>query len=251
MKYSEQLNFNILEMSRIKRTPQTLVTENKACFVLSCRLSGESSFFYNNKIYKVKKGDVLYIPSGLSYTQSNKNEDLICFHLEIFGPTPNEICVFTPEDPDEICLYFKNAYYHWKKKTNNHTYFCLSELYKIVAVTDLFSYNTDDINERLAPALSYINAHLYDSDLSFDEACKKAAISRIYFNKLFRQQFNMPPTKYVNKLRIKKAKILLKSGIYTREEIAKQCGFNDVKYFYTVFKNITGLTTGKYITNQG
>ena len=120
-----------------------------------------------------------------------------------------------------------------------------------MAVTDIFSYNTDDINQRLAPALSYINAHLYDSDLSFDEACKKAAISRIYFNKLFRQQFNMPPTKYVNKLRIKKAKILLKSGIYTREEIAKQCGFNDVKYFYTVFKNITGLTTGKYITNQG
>ena len=48
----------------------------------------------------------------------------------------------------------------------------------------------------------------------------------------------------------RKAKILLKSGIYTREEIAKQCGFNDVKYFYTVFKNITGFTTGKYITNQ-
>lgn len=249
MKYDEQLNFHILEISRIKRTPKTLVTENKSCFVLSCRLSGESSFFYNNKILKVKRGDVLYIPSGSSYTQSSQNEDLICFHLEIFGSSPNELCVFTPENPDEICNYFKNAYHYWKKKTDNHTYFCLSELYKIVAVTNIFSSKTKEANQRLTPALSYINSQLYNSDLSLDEACKIAAISRIYFNKLFKEQFKTTPTKYINKLRIEKAKILLKSGVYTREEIAEQCGFNDVKYFYTVFKNITGFSTGKYISN--
>ena len=56
----------------------------------------------------------------------------------------------------------------------------------------------------------------------------------------------MPPTEYVNRLRISTAEFLLKSEDYTNDEIATLCGFNDTKYFYVVFKKITGMTTKEY-----
>ena len=42
-------------------------------------------------------------------------------------------------------------------------------------------------------------------------------------------------------------KALLRSQLYTREEIASLCGFENIKHFYVVFKQITGCTTGEYL----
>ena len=52
--------------------------------------------------------------------------------------------------------------------------------------------------------------------------------------------------KYINQLKIEKSKFLLSCETYTHNEIASMCGFNDVKYFYTVFKQITNTTAKKY-----
>ena len=67
-----------------------------------------------------------------------------------------------------------------------------------------------------------------------------------YFNKLFAQVYQCPPTVYANQKRIERAKQFLQSGGFSNEEIASLCGFNDVKYFYVVFKKITGMTTKEY-----
>lgn len=250
MKISGLLNIDILEMSHLKRHKKNITTQNKSCFVLSCRLFGKSLFFYNGKTYTVARGDILYIPENSSYTQCCESEELICFHLEIDGEAPKELRICKTKNPDEMCFLFQSAYNYWMKNNTNYRYLCLSELYKIIGASGIFPAKKNNVSSRLRPALTYINSHIYNFNLSLDEACKKSAISRVYFNKLFKQQFNMSPIAYINKQRIKKAKILLKSGIYTREEIAFQCGFNDVKYFYTVFKSTAGMTTGKYLQKQ-
>ena len=54
-------------------------------------------------------------------------------------------------------------------------------------------------------------------------------------------------SRYINENRISKAKHLLDTGSYTNEEIAALCGFADVKYFYVVFRKLTGQTTRQYV----
>ena len=56
----------------------------------------------------------------------------------------------------------------------------------------------------------------------------------------------MTPVEYINKIKISRAKNLLRSGFYTCNEIALLCGFKDIKYFYTFFKKQTGMTTKQY-----
>ncbi len=237
----------IIDITRLSRTNTVINTENKECFVLSCRLFGESLFYYNNNVYKVEKGDVLFVPAHASYSQSCISEEVVCFHLETNSNVPKEIRIFKPSDPNEMCNMFSDAYELCSSRIYNYSYLCMSKLYKILGLSDILTVKDSGINERLLPAVEYIEQNLYNNQLSFETACIKAAISRIYFNKLFKENFSVTPVVYVNKKRIDRAKVLLESGIYTREEVAFQCGFNDVKYFYTVFKKYTGMTTGKYI----
>ncbi len=44
--------------------------------------------------------------------------------------------------------------------------------------------------------------------------------------------------------------MLLDSNLYMREEIALLCGYDNVKHFYVVFKQVTGMTTGQYLKKQ-
>ena len=243
--FNESLPYlHILEIVKIKRNNQKITGNGRNLIVLSCRIQGESLFSYNDNTQVVKRGTILYIPPLAKYSHQCRNEEIIVFHLNIEGLIPNEIRIINTDNPDLVCNMFLTAYNNWQTKSDNSLYYCMAELYKILGYSNILSVEQPQI---ISPALEYINSHMYDNNLSLDEACKKSAISRIYFNKLFKQKFNTSPIKYINKFRINKAKILLKSNMYTNEEIAYQCGFNDVKYFYTVFKNVTGTTTRKYL----
>lgn len=52
---------------------------------------------------------------------------------------------------------------------------------------------------------------------------------------------NVSPLKYLNDLKINYAIGLLKTGYYTIEEIADLSGFNDPKYFSTLYKKRFGV----------
>ena len=58
---------SIIDIIQSKRKNFSFKTENKSCYVLTCRIEGESLFFYNQKEQLVQKGDILYINTGISF----------------------------------------------------------------------------------------------------------------------------------------------------------------------------------------
>ena len=249
MKSSNIPILNILDVIYIKRENTKLKTYNKSCYVLSCRISGESVFFYNNTHVTVKAGDILFIPYGISYSQECENEEIICFHLEAYNSLPDEILVFPnekKETADKVCALFKSASAKWRNKEYNYKYKCMAILYEILSVCDITVADSRKIPSIIKSAIKFLECHIFDLDLSIDKICKNNNLSRTHFNKLFKKTYGITPVKYINNQRIKKAKFLLRNGNYTNEEIAHLCGFGNIKYFYVVFKNITGQTTKEY-----
>lgn len=238
---------SIIDIIRLKRKHFRFKTQNKACYVLTCRIHGESLFFYNDQEHLVKRGDVLYIPAGSSYSQSCEEESLICFHLNISGQVLPDIKLFSIRDQEKMCELFERAEHLWKKKSSNYEFLCMSILYEIISHIQIcMGDRPQHAIVLLNPAIAYLNSHLFDTDLSWERVYKESNISRTYFNKLFAQVYQCPPTVYANQKRIERAKQFLQSGGFSNEEIASLCGFNDVKYFYVVFKKVTGLTTREY-----
>lgn len=242
--------FQILEVVSLKRRNNALKTENKSCYVLSCRTAGESTFFYNGEAYPVRRGDVLYIPAGASYRQECNYEELIAVHLNVNCSLSNEIQIYTPDDPEKMCRLFQSLALHWQENTVAGLYYCKSELYQILAISQVANaLRADNAYGVISPGVMYLQGHLYDWDLSLDAVCKQVPISHTSFIKHFRKHFHCTPIKYINRQRINRAKMLLSSHLYTREEIARLCGFENVKHFYMMFKKITGCTTGEYLQN--
>ena len=74
--------FKISDVVMVNRKSFSTQTVNKSCYVLSCRLSGESEFSQNGKHFTAKRGDILYIPYGSSYYQRSNQEKVIYINLD-------------------------------------------------------------------------------------------------------------------------------------------------------------------------
>lgn len=231
----------IQDIIRLKRVNYKSNTTNKAHYVISVRLKGKSSFLYSSNKITVGEGEVVYIPFGSNYSQESDGEEIICIHLDALSPMPQRIMKITPDKPDTVCDLFEKCYQLFNDKRKNYEYLCMSLLYEILFHLNL--YEEEPNVTVFESSLQYLKANVYDSDLTIDGLCKAHGVSRTYFNKLFKERYGITPTEYIKRERIEKAKYLLLNGSYLNEEISALCGFNDVKYFYVVFKKVTGMTT--------
>ena len=71
-------------------------------------------------------------------------------------------------------------------------------------------------------------------------------ISANHLSRMFRQQGHMTLADYITRVRVERAKFMLRKYPFRLGEVATRCGFQDVNYFFRVFKNKTGHTPSEY-----
>ena len=94
-------------------------------------------------------------------------------------------------------------------------------------------------------ALAFMENH-FSSPLSSEDIAKEVGISVSHLRLLFRKQYGISLMQKLNKIRVRRAKELLSSGMFTLAEVASACGFQNEYYFSRVFKQHTGIPPGKY-----
>ncbi len=93
--------------------------------------------------------------------------------------------------------------------------------------------------------LDYLRQN-YQKQLSLDDLAAQVFLSKDYFARLFRETTGMPISALLQQIRIDEACKLL-TGTDTRiDDVAGYCGFNDIQYFYRIFKKVTGMTPRQY-----
>lgn len=70
-----------------------------------------------------------------------------------------------------------------------------------------------------------------------------------HIRNLFKEAYQCTPIEYLLQLRIGKAKQLLAATDVKAVDIAKSVGYDNAKYFYSLFKKCTGMTTYEYRTS--
>lgn len=84
-------------------------------------------------------------------------------------------------------------------------------------------------------------------DVSLEEAAALLSYNKAYFTTLFKRNFGMSFTDYLNNYKINIAKGYIKSGNYNLNDVAEKSGFNYYAYFFKKFKLITGVTPSEYV----
>ncbi len=96
----------------------------------------------------------------------------------------------------------------------------------------------------IAPALSKIFKD-YQLNITIDDLARECNISKFHFSRVFKEEMRVTPITYLNNYRISIAEMLLKDKNLTTEEVARNCGFNDVSYFYKCYKSVKGYSPTK------
>ncbi|WP_223589376.1 response regulator transcription factor [Neobacillus bataviensis] len=91
----------------------------------------------------------------------------------------------------------------------------------------------------------YLQAN-FDQDVKLQEISDHFYISREYISRKFKQEFNVNISDYIVRIRMERAKALLKNRQLKIYEIAGMIGYQDDKYFRKVFKKVEGVTPNEY-----
>lgn len=101
-------------------------------------------------------------------------------------------------------------------------------------------------NKKLVEnALLYMKQN-FQTDIKLEELAMQTFISKNYFSKIFKSVTGINFSTYLHQIRIEEACSLLKTTDMKVIDIAMQSGFNDIKFFYEVFKKITGRRPNEY-----
>ena len=122
-------------------------------------------------------------------------------------------------------------------------------------IKNLVAELKEDIGEHMPVIPDLLRNVLEEVNLRYAENIQLSGLAEKFFcstanlSKLFKRYIGMNYIEYVRKLRIKKAKELLKRTNKTIEEISNEVGWESSKRFRDVFKEFEGISPNEYRKN--
>lgn len=112
----------------------------------------------------------------------------------------------------------------------------------IVAVNKIEELGSADActDARMIKIMNYVQANYID--ITLDDLAEKFFLSKPYLSKYIKEKSGMTFGDLVKKIRMKKAKALLKSSNMTVENIAMSVGYQNVEHFNRLFKKAYDMT---------
>jgi len=112
-------------------------------------------------------------------------------------------------------------------------------------VSYVFDVQAVKHRDIILKAMSYIRKN-FTEKITLEEVAAEVSLSPTYFSRIFKEEAGQSFKSFLNNLRITEAKNMLRETDITLIEIASQVGFEDQSYFSRVFRNIVGVSPGRY-----
>ena len=93
--------------------------------------------------------------------------------------------------------------------------------------------------------IEYMKEHI-EENLTVDDVCKELHYNRSYVYRQFKKTTGTSLMSYFMKMKISRAKELLRAGDMTVSDISDRLSFDNPNYFSKVFKKTVGQTPSKY-----
>lgn len=196
------------------------------------------------------ENDILYLPKGSNYTvSSQQNGGCYAINFQLFSKASFEPFKFKAKNHRNFISLFQNAEQAWRQKNSGFEMKCKSLLYNILF--DLrkeyeLGYIAKDTISLIKPAIDYIYTEYTNDNIEISYLAELCNMSEAYFRRIFLKNFGISPIKYINNLKIDRAKELITSGLYSISDAAVASGFHDDSYFSRKFKEATGMSPSEY-----
>lgn len=228
--------------------------KKRSSHLLIYKVSGESVYYLRGHKIGLTPGSVLYVPEGEDYEfkKTSDNESLyylVNFHADFENDiAPMIICY---DKGDRILKTFKDMERLWRiSGAVENNYEIISLFYRLIATMlelQKTVYVTQNQKNKIAPAMIYLEEHMYDCELRVSELSKLCGMSDVMFRRIFNLNFGMSPKKYIIQNRMQTAKAIFENGEFESvEQVARNVGYDDPLHFSKCFKLIYGSAPTKF-----
>ncbi|MBU3105092.1 AraC family transcriptional regulator [Clostridium gasigenes] len=236
-------------------------------------IEGDVKAGVNNELYNLKKDDILIIPpGGVHYflkEMDYSERAVIQFRMSIYDtfltgnkdrvaikPMFNK-CRFLSEGDEFYELMrneIKSIIKEYEQKDNGYKIFLKARLYDLAGILmrympkDCEDINYDKQKERLGKldnVMRYVEKN-YSDKIVLDEIANVAGFSKFHFARFFKENTGMTFIDYLNNFRISMAEWTLINEDCSITEVSFKTGFNSIKTFNRVFKQLKGCTPMEY-----
>jgi len=245
--FLENVSVQILDVLLFRQRKAKYHTRRRNFSALSFRIVSEGQYLYRSKKLNAASGDISFVPAGVSYDRVTEDEEVLVVHFDMLNHAEDEIRVFTPADPALYRELFSRLLAVWEKKEAGYRCEAAAVFYEI-----LYRMQREGLGEEVqrdgyvTESARYMQQNLGDASLSIASLARRACVSEALLRRMFRRSYGVSPKEYLENLRMQYAASLLNAGYFTQTEIARRCGYADVKYFRTAFKRRMGMTLTEY-----
>lgn len=284
--FINSIRFNFLYIDRYSFGKSWVYPESYLPYgMLRYVIKGNAIFFIDGKEFKVKEGDIVYLPVGCKLSCHALNDDFSFYSIR-FATSVNydggdlltdyfHIPTVIHDINNEGRMYFEKMYKCIKTDHDSRMFWVRGYLELIIGyVIDKGKRNIDiDRKELIGEeefSLERIKKRTRKSDVSLDpriqvvvdyiilhpteqytisKMSRMAELSESRFRTLFKQQVGKNPLEYLNEIRVMTAaRKLLVSGDNI-SDIAYEVGYEDANYFSRIFKKYFCITPKQYRDN--
>lgn len=239
---------------------QTVEEETKAESVTSCSLlilkrRGRSVYRVGERELIADPNHILYLPAEVAYSLYVDREGACTvIELETEGAVREAATSYFINNESDILLTAKNLLHYWTLRGPAYHSKCLSEIYSLLTQISTIQSYTDTLAGKyglIHRSVQYIERNYGKQDLYTPMLADMSGMGETYYRSIFLAVFGIPPTKYIQRYRVEKAKELLVTSSYSVDEIAQKVGFANASYFCKVFKSLTKLTPSEFVEKAG
>ncbi len=212
--------------------------------------SGERYYIFEDSKILARPNDIIYLPKGSCYeVKSVSAGDCYAINFDLSEPISFSPFCFKAKNATRFLEAFKVAENAWKTKSSGFEMRCKAQLYNIIC--DMrreyeLGYLPKGTAAILQPATEYIHQKYTGENIPIAYLASLCGISETYFRRLFVKVIGVSPLKYINDLKLSRAKDLISTGMYSMREVAEMSGFHDEAYFSREFKKAVGLSPSEY-----
>lgn len=244
-------------------------------FEITWVLEGKGNYFVNGQEYTMEKDDIIIFnnvePHGWKLLGGNMKLLVMIFSPEFVA---EKISLFDAEylKPfvergsnfknrvgreetvnEEIRISIREIYQEWNERKEGYPLMIKANVLRILTML-IRAYQDEtksgemlkekkNAMKRLEQAFTYINDH-YCEKITLEEVAGSVYMSSNYFSSYFRRVANISFSDYVTRLRVNRAREMLRENGANVTEIAMECGFNNISNFYRLYKKHMGKTPG-------
>ena len=240
--------------ARTYKSGQILRMQRRSYFGLTLVLSGSLRMLLEDREVTVDAGEILLQRAGDSYLLEATAEEGTEYLVTSYDVAPRESLMaylpdrkFSPEHPNRYRELFSKIVRVSKERgvcADSYLRALVQELLCRI-IREQNAQTPQEAADPVTAARWFMEKH-FASPLSVGEIAAAVGISQSHLRSLFRRTWGEPPVRYLNRVRVERAKEMLASGQFPLEEIAVACGFQNEYYFSRVFKEFTGISPGRY-----